>query len=115
MKFNFKEKILSILQDNKGQMFTTREIAKEIILKYPKDCEEKAKNSIQKNANLESQIACDVGTYTDKLKECGVIILNEGKILLDGSFPGIFEHENIIRKIGIEVPFEVEFCQKVRA
>ena len=47
--------------------------------------------------------------YSDR-----VIILNEGKILLDGSFPGIFEHENIIRKIGIEVPFEVEFSQKLK-
>ena len=57
-------------------------------------------------------------SLTYNMEEClysdRVIILNEGKILLDGSFPGIFEHENIIRKIGIEVPFEVEFSQKLK-
>ena len=47
--------------------------------------------------------------YSDR-----IIILNEGKILLDGTFPSIFDHENIIRKIGIEVPFAVEFSQKLK-
>ena len=47
--------------------------------------------------------------YSDRL-----IVLNEGKIVIDGPFPEVFKEENVMRKIGIEVPFEVELSQKLK-
>lgn len=51
----------------------------------------------------------DEALYSDRL-----IILNEGKIVVDGKFPYVFSEERIMRKIGLEVPFAVEFSQKLR-
>lgn len=47
--------------------------------------------------------------YSDRL-----IVLNEGKIIIDGPFPEVFEEENVMRKMGIEVPFEIELSQKLK-
>lgn len=53
--------------------------------------------------NLEEAI------YSDRL-----VILNKGKIIVDGQFPDVFDQERVMRKIGLEVPFMVELCQKLR-
>ena len=52
--------------------------------------------------NLEEAI------YSDKL-----VVLNKGKIVVSGTFPGVFLYENVMRKIGLEVPFAVELSQKL--
>lgn len=46
--------------------------------------------------------------YSDRL-----IVLNDGKIIIDGVFPDVYNLENVMRKIGLEVPFSVELCQKL--
>lgn len=51
----------------------------------------------------------DESIYSDRL-----VVLNNGKILVDGSFPRVFDEERIMRKIGLEVPFTVELSQKLR-
>lgn len=51
----------------------------------------------------------DEAIYSDRL-----VILNEGKIVIDGPFPSVFNEERVMRKIGLEVPFSVELCQKLR-
>ena len=51
----------------------------------------------------------DESLYSDRL-----IVLNKGKIIVDGPFPYVYEQENVMRKIGIEVPFEVELSQKLK-
>lgn len=53
--------------------------------------------------NLEEAI------YSDRL-----VILNKGKIVVDGSFPDVFDEERVMRKIGLEVPFAIELSQKLR-
>lgn len=53
--------------------------------------------------NLEEAI------YSDRL-----VILNRGKIVVDGSFPEVFNEERVMRKIGLEVPFTIELSQKLR-
>ena len=53
--------------------------------------------------NLEEAI------YSDRL-----VILNNGVIIVDGSFPIVFKEERVMRKIGLEVPFMIELTQKLR-
>lgn len=53
--------------------------------------------------NLEEAI------YSDRL-----IVLNKGKIIVDGVYPSVFNEEFVMRKIGLEVPFMVELSQKLR-
>ncbi|MEE0698983.1 MAG: ATP-binding cassette domain-containing protein [Bacilli bacterium] len=57
-------------------------------------------------------------SFTHNLEEAlyakRLIILNEGKIVVDGNFPEVFNEERVMRKIGLEVPFAVELCQKLR-
>lgn len=47
--------------------------------------------------------------YSDRL-----VVLNEGKIILDGKIPYVFEEEAVMRKIGLEVPFIVELTKKLK-
>ncbi len=51
----------------------------------------------------------DEAIYSDRL-----IILNEGKIIVDGAFPDVFSEELVMRKIGLEVPFSIELSQKLK-
>lgn len=51
----------------------------------------------------------DEALYSDRL-----IILNEGKTVVDGKFPYVFNEERVMRKIGLEVPFAVELSQKLK-
>ncbi len=51
----------------------------------------------------------DEAIYSDRL-----VILNRGIITIDGSFPKVFSEEMVMRKIGLEVPFEIELSQKLR-
>lgn len=51
----------------------------------------------------------DEALYSDRL-----VVLNEGKIIVDGTFPRVFDEERVMRKIGLEVPFAVELSQKLR-
>jgi energy-coupling factor transport system ATP-binding protein len=51
----------------------------------------------------------DEAIYSDRL-----VILNYGKIVVDGAFPDVFNEERVMRKIGLEVPFAVELSQKLR-
>lgn len=51
----------------------------------------------------------DEALYSDRL-----VVLNEGKIIIDGAFPKVFDEERVMRKIGLEVPFAVELSQKLR-
>ena len=53
--------------------------------------------------NLEEAI------YSDRL-----VILNKGKIVVDGAFPNVFREERVMRKIGLEVPFMIELSQKLK-
>lgn len=43
-----------------------------------------------------------------------LVVLNDGKIIVDGKFPYVFEEEAVMRKIGLEVPFMVELCKKLQ-
>ena len=52
-------------------------------------------------------------TLEDILYSNRLIILNKGKIVLDGPYKEVFKEENILRKLGLEVPFEVEFTKKL--
>ena len=47
--------------------------------------------------------------YSDRL-----IVLNSGKIVVDSTFPQVFEEELVMRKIGLEVPFTVELSKKLK-
>lgn len=51
----------------------------------------------------------DESLYSDRL-----VILNEGKVVIDGAFPHVYNEERVMRKIGLEVPFEIELSQKLR-
>lgn len=51
----------------------------------------------------------DEAIYSDRL-----VILNDGKIVVDGAFPEVFSEERVMRKIGLEVPFAIELSQKLR-
>lgn len=51
----------------------------------------------------------DEALYSDRL-----VIINDGVIVVDGSFPSVFEEERVMRKIGLEVPFGVELSQKLK-
>lgn len=69
-----------------------------------------------KKYNKEKKVT--IISFTHDLEECKysnrLIILNEGKIIIDGSLPDVFKEERVMRKIGIEVPFEVELCNKLQ-
>lgn len=43
-----------------------------------------------------------------------LIVLNKGKIIIDGPYPEVFMEERVMRKIGLEVPFMVELSQKLK-
>lgn len=47
--------------------------------------------------------------YSDRL-----IVLNEGKVIIDGKLPNALEEESVMRKIGLEVPFIVELMKKLK-
>lgn len=51
----------------------------------------------------------DEAIYSDRL-----VVLNKGKLIVDGSLPEVFDEERVMRKIGLEVPFSVELSQKLR-
>lgn len=51
----------------------------------------------------------DDAIYSDRL-----IILNNGKIVIDGPLPSVFDEERVMRKIGLEVPFAIELSQKLK-
>ncbi len=51
----------------------------------------------------------DEALYSDRL-----VILNEGKIVVDGTFPFVFKEEALMRKIGLEVPFMLELSKKLK-
>lgn len=51
----------------------------------------------------------DEAIHSDRL-----VILNHGKVVVDGPFPAVFDEERVMRKIGLEVPFSIEFSQKLR-
>lgn len=57
-------------------------------------------------------------SFTHNLEESlyskRLVILNNGKIVVDGPSPKVFDEERVMRKIGLEVPFWVEFSQKLR-
>ena len=46
--------------------------------------------------------------YSDRL-----VVLNDGKIIVDGTFPYVYEEEAVMRKIGLEVPFMIELSKKL--
>ena len=50
----------------------------------------------------------DEALYSDRL-----VVLNDGKIIVDGKFPFVFKEEALMRKIGLEVPFMLEFSKKL--
>lgn len=47
--------------------------------------------------------------YSDRL-----VVLNKGRIVIDGKFLDCFENENVMRKLGLSVPFEIEFYKKIK-
>ena len=42
-----------------------------------------------------------------------LIVLNKGKIVVDGAIPYVFKEESLMRKIGLEVPFMIELSKKL--
>lgn len=77
---------------------------RDVLLKILKDYNNKKRVTIISfTHNLDEAI------YSDRL-----VILNQGKIVVDGSFPSVFDEERVMRKIGLEVPFSVELSQKLR-
>lgn len=71
-----------------------------LLKKYNK---EKRVTIISFTHNLEEAL------YSDRL-----VIINDGVIVVDGSFPSVFKEERVMRKIGLEVPFGIELSQKLR-
>lgn len=51
----------------------------------------------------------DEALYSDRL-----VILNNGTIIIDGSIPLVYKEEMVMRKLGLQVPFEVELFQKLK-
>lgn len=77
---------------------------RDVLLKILKDYNSKKRVTIISfTHNLDEAI------YSDRL-----VVLNQGKIVVDGSFPSVFDEERVMRKIGLEVPFSVELSQKLR-
>ena len=72
----------------------------QILKKYNK---EKRVTILSFTHNLEEAI------YSDRL-----VVLNKGKIVVDGAFPAVFKEELVMRKIGLEVPFAIELSQKLK-
>lgn len=56
-------------------------------------------------------------SFTHDLEEAlysnRLVVLNGGKIIVDGAFPQVFNEELVMRKIGLEVPFSVELSKKL--
>lgn len=56
-------------------------------------------------------------SFTHDLKEAKysdrLVILNKGKIIVDGAYDKVFKEERVMRKIGLEVPFMVELSKKL--
>ncbi len=71
---------------------------------------------ILKEYNLKKRVT--IISFTHNLEEAiysdRLVVLNQGKIVVDGSFPVVFDEERVMRKIGLEVPFSVELSQKLR-
>ena len=77
---------------------------REVILKTLKEYNRKKRVTIISfTHNLDESI------YSDRL-----IILNNGIITIDGSFPEVFCEERVMRKIGLEVPFAIELSEKLK-
>lgn len=91
-----------LILDNAFMMIDINE--KEKILKTIKEYNIKKRVTILSFVN-----SLDEAIYSDRL-----VVLNEGKIIIDGPFPDVFNEERIMRKIGLEVPFEVELSQKLK-
>lgn len=68
-----------------------------------------------KEYNKEKRVT--ILSFTHNLEEaiCSdrLVILNDGKIVVDGAFPYVFSEERVMRKIGLEVPFAIELSQKL--
>lgn len=77
MKFNLKEKVLEILKSKPNERFSAFELSKEIIAKYPKDCELKVMSSKQKNVNIETQISAEISTRIKYLLENNIIKITD--------------------------------------
>lgn len=77
MKFNLKEKVLEILKSKPNERFSAFELAKEIIAKYPKDCELKVKNSKREDFNLEIQISAEIAARNDYFKNANNINITD--------------------------------------
>lgn len=71
---------------------------------------------ILKEYNMKKRVT--IVSFTNNLDETlysnRLIVLNEGKIVVDGAFPYVFSQECVMRKIGLEVPFAVELSQKLK-
>lgn len=71
---------------------------------------------ILKKYNEEKRVT--ILSFTHNLEEAlysnRLVILNNGTIVVDGPFPDVFDEERVMRKIGLEVPFSIEFSQKLR-
>lgn len=50
----------------------------------------------------------------DALEAKRVIVMNQGRIVLDGNPHFVFAHDNYLKSLGLELPFEQSFSQKLR-
>lgn len=91
-----------LVLDNAFMMIDINE--KEEILKMLKEYNTKKRVTIVSFCNNLDEVL-----YSDRL-----VVLNQGKIVIDGPFPEVFSEERVMRKIGIEVPFMVELSQKLK-
>ena len=53
-------------------------------------------------------VVCLTHDLEEALYSDRIIVLNEGKVIIDGKMPYVFEEEVVMRKIGLEVPFIIE-------
>jgi hypothetical protein len=72
-KFNLKEKVFVVLKNKANERLTAHQIAQEIFDKYPKDCEQKRRNStaqkdpIDTDQKLIEQIRCEINSRNEAL------------------------------------------------
>lgn len=59
-------------------------------------------------------IVCLTHDLEEALYSDRIVVLNEGKIIIDGKIPYVFEEEVVMRKIGLEVPFIIELIKKLK-
>lgn len=62
----------------------------------------------------EFTIVCTINNLSDSIFCDRLVIINDGNILLDGSFDDIFKYEKILKLIGLNIPINYELLNKLK-